>query len=134
MSVHQTIYEMRGKTAEEILEVVGGGNPQSIRDRVSKIETFLEDHEWNEQDYLTWLRGEVRAPSLTTMAVNVAHSAAHAMHNGFKRATPEERRRRLAICQECEFKFPHEDRCGKCGCLLKGKVQLEAWNCPIDRW
>lgn len=43
-------------------------------------------------------------------------------------------RERLSICHSCEHmvKDPFE-RCGKCGCPLKGKV-FSNNGCPVGKW
>jgi hypothetical protein len=48
----------------------------------------------------------------------------------------DEKNRRLAICDTCEF-FDHaRERCSKCGCPAKLKVALatEIGHCPIGLW
>jgi|688.fasta_scaffold1338455_2 hypothetical protein len=49
---------------------------------------------------------------------------------------PEDvRKARVEICLAC----PHLKkglifRCGKCGCVIKGKTALARESCPDDRW
>lgn len=50
-------------------------------------------------------------------------------------ATNEEYQRRLDICNNC----PHHSGgrvpiCNLCGCLLKMKARLIAFDCPIGAW
>jgi hypothetical protein len=45
---------------------------------------------------------------------------------------------RRSICNACEFRDPVEDRCLRCGCLLKGqlmnKLRMSEEQCPIGKW
>jgi hypothetical protein len=73
-------------------------------------------------------------PPKREMARNAFSAAGQAVRSGFARVSDEEKARRLAICNDCEF-FRHSDqRCSKCGCALKWKSRLEAWHCPIEKW
>ena len=71
-------------------------------------------------------------PSLPRQAANLVTALVEAAADGCKRATPEVRAERLAICEACEH---HKDgRCVKCGCHSKAKVQARAWTCPEGKW
>ncbi len=80
--------------------------------------------------------GELRTklPSKLAMARNAVASVGAAIKNP-KRVSDEEKARRLAICEGCEFLIRGKsDRCAKCGCFLKWKTALESWHCPIKKW
>jgi Family of unknown function (DUF6171) len=81
-------------------------------------------------------RNKPPIPSKLTMARNAITAAGQAAKSGFKKVSAEEKARRLAICQGCEFlvKGPKGERCSKCGCFVKWKTALEAWHCPINKW
>lgn len=44
----------------------------------------------------------------------------------------EERNRRLAICEACQYFV--DNRCRKCGCFALAKIELATEKCPIDKW
>lgn len=41
---------------------------------------------------------------------------------------------RVTICESCPFYRPKEERCSKCGCLIRTKSQLVNSECPDGRW
>jgi hypothetical protein len=41
---------------------------------------------------------------------------------------------RQNICDSCEFYIQKQDRCKKCGCIMKVKTKLYAARCPINKW
>lgn len=41
---------------------------------------------------------------------------------------------RMGICKACPFYDAEQNRCTKCGCLLKGKARFRASDCPDNRW
>jgi hypothetical protein len=71
------------------------------------------------------------SPSLAVRAGNLAAAAVEAVASGGKRATPEERERRLSICRGCEFFDADRVMCRQCGCSLSLKTRLDAWHCPL---
>jgi hypothetical protein len=74
--------------------------------------------------------GGTSFPPLATQAANLAGTVARFVASGGELATPEERARRLAICEGCEF-FKGR-RCVKCGCRLRAKVAMASEHCPLD--
>lgn len=80
--------------------------------------------------------GTEALPSIPTMANNAVVAAGRIILHGIKKVSDEEKARRLAICQKCEFLIRRSgsDRCAKCGCFLNFKSRLEAWHCPIKKW
>lgn len=40
--------------------------------------------------------------------------------------------KRLAICWECPYRRWHF--CGKCGCELHAKAEIEEEKCPLNFW
>ena len=76
-------------------------------------------------------------PSTGAILKNTASAIGQVLRHGAKKVSDEERERRLAICNTCEFLIRAEgknDRCGKCGCVTKWKTALETWHCPIHKW
>lgn len=88
--------------------------------------------------YVALLKGDPVPiqPPLPQRAMNFAGAIATAVASGGKRATPEERERRLSICRGCEHFDAGAKACLRCGCHMPWKVRLEAWHCPLDppRW
>jgi hypothetical protein len=93
--------------------------------------------------------GQPRPPSLGRQAVNALGAAGRvvkAVATGRQVfSTPEERARRLAVCQgttatpKCESYNPASGRCsltGGCGCVAKWKAMLESEvnECPRGKW
>ncbi len=53
------------------------------------------------------------------------------------KTTEEERQRRLAICQDCEFLMRRNSstaQCRKCGCFVNLKDGIAEEKCPIGKW
>lgn len=76
-------------------------------------------------------------PGLGQMARNFAGAVAAeawAMAQGREPVPPEEKARRLMICEGCEFFRPAERRCAKCGCKMDIKAGWRASRCPAGKW
>jgi protein-arginine kinase activator protein McsA len=43
-------------------------------------------------------------------------------------------KKRINICNSCEFLFKPTKQCKKCGCFMPAKVLLEQSKCPIGEW
>ena len=41
---------------------------------------------------------------------------------------------RYEICKNCEFFNAILKLCGKCGCFMPVKVQIESTKCPTNKW
>lgn len=50
------------------------------------------------------------------------------------RSGEELKEERLKVCRECEFFKPRFEKCGKCGCFMQLKTELENAKCPIGKW
>lgn len=46
----------------------------------------------------------------------------------------DEAKRRLSICDNCEFYNKQRSRCTKCGCYMAIKTYLKAERCPVGKW
>ena len=83
-----------------------------------------------------------RAPksglTLTQKAANFAASAAKHVAAGMPQCSDEERERRFAICQGCEFYDGKS--CTKCGCpavrerKFLSKLSWANERCPVGKW
>jgi tetratricopeptide (TPR) repeat protein len=75
---------------------------------------------------------EVTGPGLLRMAFAATRSITRFLGSGFKTATPEAYRERLAVCATCEH---HTGvRCRICGCVTTVKARLLHEQCPKSRW
>ncbi|WP_422923985.1 DUF6171 family protein [Singulisphaera sp. PoT] len=74
----------------------------------------------------------VEGPGLLRMAITAAKAMVTFVGSGFKTATAELYRERLATCATCEF---HTGvRCRVCGCITAAKARLLHERCPANRW
>jgi uncharacterized paraquat-inducible protein A len=79
-------------------------------------------------------------PSTLQMAKNFGNSVVKNVTNVVKgeqlKATSEKSKERINICLKCKFITgkPSNERCGKCGCWLRLKTQLQSESCPIGKW
>lgn len=68
---------------------------------------------------------------------NLSAAVAQISASGFKLVEREERKRRGAICKECEFWRKDGNiglgECAKCGCS-KYKRLFAAQSCPLKKW
>lgn len=71
-------------------------------------------------------------PGLLRMAVTAVQSMATFVGSGFKTASPEAYRGRLAVCAVC--KHHTGVRCRICGCITAAKARLLHERCPAGRW
>lgn len=46
----------------------------------------------------------------------------------------ETSKKRMEICNNCEFINKKSQRCNKCGCFLKWKTAWRSQKCPIGKW
>lgn len=49
-------------------------------------------------------------------------------------ASKEDTKKRIEICEKCEFFFRPTYSCKKCKCFLKLKTKVAKSKCPIDKW
>ena len=77
-------------------------------------------------------------PSITSMAINFANSAAKWTNKGFLKTDEETLKTRIKICGRCEFwnskGFGVTGRCMKCGCSTWAKLRMATEKCPIGKW
>ena len=75
-------------------------------------------------------------PSLVEMGKNMLETAKNIAAGVIKgdgiNLTEEEAKKRLSICESCEFYI--NSRCSKCGCYMAVKTYLKAANCPVSKW
>jgi hypothetical protein len=72
--------------------------------------------------------------------VNFGAAVVQHVASGMKRATDEERSRRLSLCLTCEHYSPVAKACKKCGCGVKteaaflDKLGWAEQRCPVGKW
>ena len=77
---------------------------------------------------------KVRVPGVVARAWDFAKNATRHVATGLKTVSDEERDRRLAICQGCEFFDQEKDLCKKCGCkgrMFRTKLSWADQKCPL---
>lgn len=43
-------------------------------------------------------------------------------------------KKRIAICDDCEFYDKRIKKCEKCGCFMEYKTLMMSSSCPINKW
>lgn len=71
-------------------------------------------------------------PGLIEKAVNFTGAIVKHIASGGKKATPEQLKERLTICDGCEQKKGNS--CKLCGCALSIKASWTTQKCPLDKW
>lgn len=74
-----------------------------------------------------------RYPSLGKQVRNLGETAKQVIRNP-KLASDELFQDRMSICKACDWYDERQNRCRKCGCMLKGKARFEASQCPLKKW
>lgn len=72
-------------------------------------------------------------PSIAQQAKNMAQSAKDVAKDP-RWVDNEEFERRMTLCRACPLYDKEQNRCRKCGCMLKGKARFKAGKCPIQKW
>lgn len=71
-------------------------------------------------------------PSWSKMIKNLAQDILNHIFSGCKQTSLEEYKKRLEICNKCEFLI--KGRCEKCGCWINLKARMKSVKCPINKW
>ena len=71
-------------------------------------------------------------PSFPEMAKTLLIESCKHMLNGCAHILIEDFKKRLEICNKCEFL--KDGRCVKCGCFMNIKARWETTKCPIGKW
>lgn len=74
-----------------------------------------------------------RYPSLGKQVKNLGQSARDVIRNPAL-ASNELFLDRMLICKACDYYDDKQNRCRKCGCMLKGKARFQASKCPLQKW
>lgn len=73
-------------------------------------------------------------PGLFRKAANLGRAVVATAADGFVKASPELVTARLAVCQSCDRFDRQQNTCLECGCQLKFKPLMRAWDCPLGKW
>lgn len=76
-------------------------------------------------------------PGLLQKVLNFGKAVVQHVATGMKLATPEEKARRLAICEGCApYWDAKNQRCNHkdCGCNLQAKAGWADQKCPVGKW
>lgn len=77
-------------------------------------------------------------PSLPQQGINLSRAVFDILQETLKGGdllvSEFESQRRYDICQACEHFYAQQERCKKCGCFMKKKVEFTASKCPVDKW
>lgn len=97
----------------------------------------IVEGDWLEisKEALQDLRDKYRPPTILQKAVSLTQAVVQETVEtlqGKDAVSDEEQRRRLVICQGCEF-F-NKGTCSQCGCVLNWKTRMRSMSCPIDKW
>ena len=74
----------------------------------------------------------MKTPSADEMIANLVMDGAKWAKDGFKLS--KNTKKRLAICNACEFFDKEAARCLKCGCFMNAKVYMDSASCPLGKW
>jgi hypothetical protein len=84
--------------------------------------------------------GDIKLPSLQTMAANLISTAYYAASGAISHGTIISEKSkadiRMEMCEACEFAIKKDTTlvCGKCGCWMQAKVKIDASKCPVGKW
>jgi ribosomal protein L32 len=73
-------------------------------------------------------------PTILTKGANLSRSLFHHAKDGFKNVESDLQKRRLEICQKCEYYKEDNISCKKCGCYLLIKTSWASESCPVGKW
>ncbi len=110
--------------------------------RICTCENFKKDSPYDvSQCRLCWLfhndkryHNLWKEPSLIDKAVSLGKAIVSQAVEGFPETDDVEFKRRISICETCEFHNKSADSCNKCGCYLSFKAKWKTQKCPIDKW
>jgi hypothetical protein len=103
------------------------------RDRLARVELRQKITSSDSQ-----VNTQTSMPSMTQMIGNltssIVNNVASVASGNPLTSSDEEAKRRLSICNGCEFFNSQQQRCGKCGCKMAVKTYLRAEKCPVGKW
>jgi hypothetical protein len=76
---------------------------------------------------------EANYPSAPDLAKNLFETAKQLARNPLP-ADDETYLRREKICNSCEHFDQRQNRCRKCGCMLKAKMRIKLAKCKVGKW
>jgi hypothetical protein len=118
----------------EQIKEASKNRPQGYLEEVLALATKAND-DWYylSDENFAKIAVKYRLPSVVQMIKNLAQAGAEAINDPTRR-TEEEMNKIAPICAGCPYLIVDSFRCVSCGCFLDIKMQLKAWNCPLDKW
>ena len=98
------------------------------------VDCKAENSDKPEQVTITQESAPIQQPSLWQKAKNLASATATHITTGMQYVSELEQKRRLDICDGCEFLVREANVCGACGCKLAVKSQWASSSCPKGKW
>ena len=83
------------------------------------------------------IENKYRLPARLEMFKSLLGAADSVLSSSFAdihKRSPEQIQQCAEICSSCDYLVEDGMRCGKCGCFLRIKMQLNTWNCPLKKW
>ena len=71
-------------------------------------------------------------PNIISQAWSFTKAVSKYVANGLENVKPSVYKKRLKICDACEYR--EGKRCGICGCMLHAKAKWKTENCPKKLW
>ena len=119
------------------LQSVAALKPQGYYDACVRAGTIVGDNlELSEQAFAQ-LRARFTPPSRGTQIrsfVGAVAAECGAAAAGEPAVEPEEKARRIEICEGCDCFIAADRRCSKCGCWVETKAGYRTQKCPEDKW
>ena len=78
------------------------------------------------------VKSACKAANKQQIAKNALKSAIGFVKSGAKLASPEERSRRIRICEGCSHYI--NKKCKLCGCYASFKAKIDGESCPVNKW
>jgi hypothetical protein len=75
-----------------------------------------------------------KEPRLLTKAKNVSIAVTKHAKNRFRNISENKQKKRLEICQKCEYYNESNISCRSCGCYLLVKTSWASESCPEGKW
>lgn len=77
---------------------------------------------------------QIKEPSLLTKVGNVSMAITRHVKNRFRNISENKQKKRLEICQKCEYYNESNISCRSCGCYLLVKTSWASEFCPEGKW
>lgn len=119
------------------LRSVAAIKPQGYYDACIRAGTVAGDNLELSERAFAELRSRFSPPPRDTQIrafVGAVATECGAAASGEPAVEPEERARRIAICEGCDYFVRADRRCSRCGCWVDAKAGFRTQQCPEARW